>query len=154
MPEMKLPGPEHPITIEAEPRRMQVVFQGHVIVDSERALTLREALYKPVLYFPRDDAALSLFSRTGQTTYCPYKGAANYYSLEMDGHLAENAVWTYENPYPAMGLIRGRLAFYPHTVEIVAVDEALGAARVRDIVEHTDSGSGSSQLEHWKPTAT
>jgi uncharacterized protein (DUF427 family) len=149
MPEMKLPGPEHPITIEAEPRRMQVVFQGHVIVDSQRALTLREALYKPVLYFPREDAAMSLFARTEQTTYCPYKGAANYYSLEMDGQIAENAVWTYEAPYPAMQLIRGCLAFYPHTVEIAAVGTPLSAGAVADIVEHTDSGAGTSQRERW-----
>ncbi|MFI4975942.1 MAG: DUF427 domain-containing protein [Caulobacterales bacterium] len=154
MPQMKLPGPDHPITIEAEPRRMQVIYQGHVVVDSQRAISLREALYKPVLYFPREDASMPFFTRTEQTTYCPYKGVANYYSLAMDGQFAENAVWTYEDPYPAMALIRGCLAFYPHNVEVVAVDEPLPREAVRDIVEHTDSGAGSSQLEHWKPNAT
>jgi uncharacterized protein (DUF427 family) len=153
MPEMKLPGPDHPIAIAAHPKRLQVVYHGHVIVDSERALALKEAGYQSVVYFPREDAEMALFTRTERTTHCPYKGEANYYSLMMDGRLAENAVWTYENPYPAMEQIRGRLAFYPNQVEIREVGEAADAAAVREAILHTDDGAGVSQQVHWPPTA-
>ena len=119
MPQMKVPGPDHPITIAATPKRIQVRYNGHVIADSERALTLAEANYPPVLYFPREDVSMEFLSRTDKMTHCPYKGDAHYYSLMMDGRLAENAVWTYETPYEVMTAIRGCLAFYPDKVEIL-----------------------------------
>jgi len=106
MPEMKIPGPDHPITVTANPKRLQVVYNGHVIVDSAKALTLQESTYPAAIYFPREDAEMSFFGRTDHQTHCPYKGDASYFSLNMDGHLAENAVWTYEEPYPAMESMR------------------------------------------------
>jgi len=152
MPEMKLPGPDHPITVTANPKRLQVVYNGHVIVDSERALTLREATYPAVIYFPRDDAEMGFFGRTDHKTHCPYKGDASYFSLNMDGRLAENAVWTYEEPYPAMEEIRGYLAFYANQVEITEVGDAVKPDAVREAILHTDDGSGASQKDHWAPT--
>ena len=53
---MKIPGPDHPITIEPNPKRVRVVFNGRVVADSTRALTLREASLRPVQYIPRADA--------------------------------------------------------------------------------------------------
>ena len=150
MPEMKVPGPDHPITIAADPRRLQVVYNGHVIADSRDALTLKEATYKAVVYFPREDVAMEFFTRTDRETYCPYKGHAHYYTILMDGDFADNAVWTYEDPYPAMEAIRGRLAFYPNFVEVHAVGEA-ETPPVREAILHTDDGAGASQQEHWPP---
>lgn len=153
MPEMRLPGPDHPITITAHDARVQVSYQGHVIGDSREALRLKESSYKSVLYFPREDIDMAFLARTDRVTYCPYKGEANYFSLFMDGRLAENAVWTYENPYPAMEEIRGRVAFYPHYVEMHEVSGGEGAAVVREAILHTDDGAGASQRDHWTPTA-
>ena len=152
MPEMKVPGPDHPITVAANPNRIQVNYNGHVIADTRRALTLKEASYRPVIYFPREDVAMEYFTRTEHTTHCPYKGDASYYTLLMDGRFAENAVWTYEDPYPAMESIRGLLAFYPNQVEIYDVGEAVQPDAVRQAILHTDDGAGQSQKEHWAPT--
>src|SRR5262249_45560833 len=74
MPEMKVPGPAHPITLTAAPSRYQVLYAGHVIVDSRNAVLLKEASYKPVLYFPREDADMAYFHPTAHSTHCPYKG--------------------------------------------------------------------------------
>ena len=152
MPEMKIPGPDHPITVAASPRRIQALYSGHVIADSRRALTLKESSYKPVLYFPREDVEMAFLTRTDHSTYCPYKGQASYYSILMDGRLAENAVWTYETPYPAMETIRDLVAFYPNQVEIREAGDALQPDAVRDAILHTDDGAGQSQKEHWRPT--
>jgi uncharacterized protein (DUF427 family) len=114
---MKLPGPDHPITIEPTQKRVRVVFNGRVVADSTRALTLREASLRPVLYIPRADADMSLLARSTNASHCPYKGDAAYYSLSVDGRTAENAVWTYETPYPAMAPIKEHLAFYPDRVD-------------------------------------
>jgi uncharacterized protein (DUF427 family) len=114
---MKLPSPDHPITIAPNARRVRVVFNGRVVADTTRALTLTEASLRPVQYIPRADADMSLFARSTRTTHCPYKGDAAYYSLTVDGRTAENAVWTYEVPYPAMAQIKEHLAFYPDRVD-------------------------------------
>jgi len=152
MPEMKIPGPDHPITVTATPKRMQVRYGEHVIADSRAALTLQESTYPPVIYFPREDVQMAYFSRTDKSTHCPYKGDASYYTILMDGRFAENAVWTYEDPYPAMETIRDRLAFYPNQVEIYAVADDGDPEAVKQAILHTDDGAGSSQKEPWPPT--
>ena len=114
---MKLPGPDHPIGIARNSRRVRVSFAGKVIADSTRALTLQEAGYPPVNYIPRQDADMSALTRTSHASHCPYKGDASYFTVSAGGRGAENAVWSYERPYPAMAEITGHLAFYPSRVD-------------------------------------
>jgi uncharacterized protein (DUF427 family) len=154
MPEMKLPGPDHPITVAFNPKRIQVEYNGHVIADTRRALVLREATYPAVQYIPREDVDMDYMSPTDHHTYCPYKGEASYHTILMDGRFADNAVWSYEDPYPAMAEIKGHLAFYPNQVTIHELNEPGGPDAIRDAVEHTDSGSGRSQLDHAAPTVS
>ncbi len=118
---MKIPGPDHPITIVHQPQRMRATFNGQVIAESAGALTLTEAQYPPVTYFPRQDVDMAFLSRTDRHTHCPYKGDAAYYSIVRDGAVAEDAVWTYETPFPAVAQIAGHLAFYPNHVQVTAV---------------------------------
>ena len=113
---MKRPS-EHPITIVANPKRVRVLFNGRVVADTTRALTLKEATLPPVQYIPRDDADMSLLQRTTHQTHCPYKGDAAYYAIRTEGRAAENAIWTYEEPYPEVASIKGHLAFYPDRVD-------------------------------------
>ncbi|MBL6457752.1 DUF427 domain-containing protein [Belnapia sp. T6] len=116
---MKLPGPDHPITITPTEGRVRVTFAGQVVAETRRALTLREASYPPVQYIPREDAAMALLEHRPRRTHCPYKGDASYYSIAAGGQRAEDAVWSYEDPFPAMEQIRGYLAFYPDRVEAI-----------------------------------
>lgn len=117
---VKIPGPDHPITVTPTEGRVIVKAGGRVIADTHNALTLQEANYPSVQYIPREDADLAALTRTAHTTYCPYKGDAYYYSLPS----AENAVWSYENPHPAMAAIKDRLAFYPNRVESIEIGKA------------------------------
>jgi uncharacterized protein (DUF427 family) len=151
MPEMRQPGPDHPITVAYNPKRVHVDYNGHTIADSGRALTLQESTYPAVQYIPREDVEMAFLTRTEHHTHCPYKGEASYFTILMDGVFAENAVWTYEDPYPAMSEIKDYVAFYPNKVEIREWDAPVAADPIRDVIEHTDSGSGSSQLEHAPP---
>ncbi len=148
---MKIPGPDHPITVTRNACRIQVLFGGHVIADTTAAVVLKEAGYKAVCYFPREDVAMEFLGRTEHHSHCPYKGDASYYSIARDGQIADNAVWTYEDPYPAVEMIRGLLAFYPNQVQIHRVDEDDTRHDIDDIILHTDSGSGRSQQDHWSP---
>ena len=116
---VKQPGPDHPISIAPNGKRVRVTFAGRVIADTTRALTLQETTYKPVHYIPRADVDMTVFERTAHTTYCPYKGDASYYSIKIGDVTAENAIWTYEHPYPAVGEIAAHLAFYPNRVDAI-----------------------------------
>jgi uncharacterized protein (DUF427 family) len=119
---MKTPGPDHPITLEPCRARVRAAFERHVIADTDDALILREASYPPVYYLPMEDVEMGFLAKTGHATYCPYKGQASYWSIYMDGQLKENAVWAYEEPYPAVAALRGRVAFYPNIVDVYEVD--------------------------------
>lgn len=118
---MKLPGPDHPITITPNPRRIRVTAGDVVIADTTKALTLKEGRYPAVQYVPREDTNMALLERTDRVTHCPYKGDASYFSIKADGKTLDNAIWTYETPFPAMTEISGRLAFYPDKVKIEEV---------------------------------
>jgi uncharacterized protein (DUF427 family) len=115
---MKLPGPDHPISITANPKRIRVTVGGTVIADSTHALTLKEASYPAVQYVPRSDANMALLARTDRVTHCPYKGDANYFNITVGSNTLENSIWSYEKPFPAMTEIAGYLAFYPDKVTI------------------------------------
>jgi uncharacterized protein (DUF427 family) len=116
---VKIPGPDHPITVEPSHARVVVKAGGRVIADTRRALTLREASYPAVFYVPREDADMSLLSRTEHTSWCPYKGQASYYSITPGGDRAVNAIWTYETPHEAVATIKDHLAFYPDRVDSI-----------------------------------
>jgi uncharacterized protein (DUF427 family) len=118
---IKVPGPDHSIMIEPNPARVVVTVAGQVIADTVDALTLRESNYPPVQYIPRKDVDMSLLLRTEHATYCPFKGDCAYYSVPSGGERSVNAAWTYEEPYPAVAEIKGRLAFYRSRVD--SIDE-------------------------------
>jgi len=118
--QIKIPCPDHPISMERNPARVVASVAGRVIADTRTALTLREADYPAVQYIPREDVDLSQLERTDHTTYCPFKGDCSYYSIPAGGKKSVNAVWTYENPYPAVAQIKGHVAFYPERVDEIA----------------------------------
>jgi uncharacterized protein (DUF427 family) len=122
--QIKLPGPDHPISIEHNRAHVVVSVAGRVIADTRSALTLREATYPPVQYIPFEDVDFSQLERTDHVTYCPYKGDCNYYSVAAGGKKSVNAVWSYNNPFPAVSQIKGHVAFYRERVDEIAAQQS------------------------------
>ena len=118
---VKIPGPDHPITITPNAKRVVVKVGGSTIADTRNALTLHESDYDAVQYIPRADVDMTKLSRTDHATYCPYKGDAAYFSIPAGGDRSVNAIWTYEAPYDAVAPIKDHVAFYPDRVD--AIDE-------------------------------
>jgi uncharacterized protein (DUF427 family) len=116
---VKIPGPDHPITVTPARGRVTVIAAGRTIADTRDALILKEAAYPPVYYIPRKDVDMARLQRTTHQTYCPYKGECNYYSIPLGGERSVNAVWTYEEPYAAVAEIKDHLAFYPDRVDAI-----------------------------------
>jgi uncharacterized protein (DUF427 family) len=121
---VKLPGPDHPITVTRHAKRVVVTLGGRVIADTAEALALQEASYPPVLYIPRKDVDKAALLRSDLKTYCPYKGEASYFSLPAGGARSVNAIWTYETPYDAVAEIKDHLAFYPDRVDKIEQSDA------------------------------
>ena len=119
--EIKIPGPDHPITISPVEGKVRVTVAGRMIAETTRTFRLEEKGYSPVYYLPRSDADMSLLVRSTHYTYCPYKGDCTYYSIPVGGSRSENAVWTYEQPHEAVSAIREYLAFYPSRVDAIEV---------------------------------
>ena len=119
--EIKIPGPDHPITISPAEGKVRVTVAGRIVAESSRALRLEEKGYPPVYYLPRNDADMSQLVRTTHYSYCPYKGDCSYYSIPIGGSRSENAVWTYESPHEAVATINEYLAFYPSRVDAIEV---------------------------------
>jgi uncharacterized protein (DUF427 family) len=116
---VKIPGPQHMITVENHPGRVVVKLGEAVIADSRDAVVLFEDKHEPVYYIPRKDADMAQFVRTEHVSYCAYKGEANYFSLPLGGERSVNAVWTYETPFEAVAPIKEHLAFYPERVDAI-----------------------------------
>ena len=112
--EVREPSVDHPITITPTGRRVTVRINGSVVADTEDALTLQESTYPAVQYLPLGDVVGDVLTRSDTLTYCPYKGEAGYYDVAG----VHDAIWTYEQPYPAVAEIAGRVAFYPDKADI------------------------------------
>src|SRR3978361_709704 len=116
---IKIPGPDHPITIESNPKRVGVSIGGRVLADSRDALILREAGYPAVQYIPRKDVDMTQLERSAHATYCPYKGDCAYFSIPAGGKRTTKPVWTYEAPFDAVAAIENHLAFYQDRVDAI-----------------------------------
>jgi uncharacterized protein (DUF427 family) len=122
---VKVPGPDHPIDVRAANAHVVVTAAGRVVADTRSALVLKEASYPPVYYIPRADADMSQLVHSTHLTYCPYKGVCSYYSIAGEDQRGRDAVWSYENPHPAVAAIAGHLAFYPDRVDGIDITPAL-----------------------------
>jgi uncharacterized protein (DUF427 family) len=121
-PQIKVPSAGHPIIIEPTKGRVQVRINGELVADTTAALMLWEATLPAVQYIPFGDVVQERLTRTDTSTYCPFKGEASYYSVTTSGgDTVDDAIWTYEQPYPAVAAIAGHVAFYPDKAEISVV---------------------------------
>jgi uncharacterized protein (DUF427 family) len=119
---IKVPGPDHPITITATKGRVTATVEDKPIAHTREALTLQEADYPPVQYIPRKDVDMTQLQRSAHRTYCPYKGECVYFSVPAGGERSVNSVWSYEAPYAAVAVIREYLAFYPNRIGALEID--------------------------------
>jgi len=117
------PSAGHPITVTPTGRHVTVRINGEVVADSDAALTLQEATLPAVHYIPLADVKQDMLRRTDTATYCPFKGDASYYTVVTSGgDSAEDVIWTYEQPCPAVADIAGHVAFFPDRAEITVAN--------------------------------
>ena len=118
---IRIPGPDHPITVEPSTDLITIRVAGQLIAQTRHALKLSEANYPVVYYVPKSAVSMELLEHSDHSTYCPYKGDCSYYSIPAGGDRSVNAVWTYESPYAAVSAIKDHVAFYSDRVDEIEV---------------------------------
>jgi uncharacterized protein (DUF427 family) len=106
------------VRIEPGEQHVEVVVDGVKVADSHKPTILFETGLPPRYYLPLDDVQTDLLRPSEKETQCPYKGTANYWSLEIDGRAYEDFFWTYPNPIPESQKIAGLVAFYNEKVDL------------------------------------
>jgi uncharacterized protein (DUF427 family) len=113
------PDPYHRVDVRRTSRHVEVRARGELIAVSERALLLSETALANRYYLSREDVTARLHGPTDTTTYCPYKGTASYWNLELpDGTVLPDAAWSYETPFPESGPVAGLVSFWGDDVDV------------------------------------
>jgi uncharacterized protein (DUF427 family) len=86
---------------------MKAIWNGTVIAESDDTVVVEGNHY-----FPLASVAAALVEPSTHTSVCPWKGTANYYSLNVAGERNANAAWYYAEPKDAARQIKGRVAFW------------------------------------------
>jgi uncharacterized protein (DUF427 family) len=114
------------VDILASSRRVRIELGGVVLAESTSPRVLFETGLSPRYYLPMTDVRLDLLRPSDTITHCPYKGTASYWSVELDGQLYPDYVWTYRTPLPESQKIAGLLCFYDEKVSLYLDGELQG----------------------------
>jgi uncharacterized protein (DUF427 family) len=100
-------------------RHVQVEIDGVVVADTTSPVLLFETGLPVRYYLPKTDVRMDLLTPTDSTSLCPYKGTAEYYSIEIDGTTYADGVWWYRHPARESLGIAGHVAFYNERVDLI-----------------------------------
>jgi uncharacterized protein (DUF427 family) len=106
-----------PPALERVPERLRVVFAGQTIADTQSGYRVLETSHPPVYYIPPADVRLDVFKAAAGSSFCEFKGRAQYWSIDLGGRRSERAAWSYPDPSPKFRDINDYLAFYASRVD-------------------------------------
>lgn len=106
-----------PPRLEKVAEALSVVFAGETIANTECGYRVLETSHPPVYYIPPGDIRREFVVEAAGRSYCEFKGAAAYWSLEIAGRRSEKAAWSYPDPTLPFMPIRNHLAFYASRVD-------------------------------------
>lgn len=111
-----LRDPYHRVDARATSRRVRVLRGDEVIAETTRARLVSETGLPNRFYVPREDIKAEL-TQSETSTHCPYKGQATYWSVPG----AEDAGWSYEEPFEAMSTAAGHISFDHDALRVESV---------------------------------
>ena len=114
--------PFHRVDVRASSRHVQLLLDGEVLADSTRPSLVFETLL-PVRYHLRPEDVRAPLRPSDTRTWCPYKGAASYWSVEVAGRVVPDLLWSYENPLPDAAELTGLRAFFDERLDVVVDGE-------------------------------
>jgi uncharacterized protein (DUF427 family) len=122
-----------PPAVEPCPRRVRVELAGQVLADSGLALRVLETSHPPTIYIPAKEVrAELLIPSRARSTWCEFKGAAQYLDALIGDRRYEATAWTYPQPSPAYERLKDHIAFYPGRVDAAWLDDERVRAQAGD----------------------
>jgi uncharacterized protein (DUF427 family) len=85
----------------------KAIWRGKVLAESDDV-----QIVEGNVYFPPESINREYFSKSETRSTCPWKGLANYYHLEVDGEMNEDAAWYYPDPKDSAKHIKDHVAFW------------------------------------------
>lgn len=86
---------------------MKAIWNNAVIAESDATIIIENNHY-----FPLDSVKEEFLVSSDTHTFCPWKGEASYYTLEVNGQHNKDAAWYYPSPKPAAQNIKNHVAFW------------------------------------------
>jgi adenylate cyclase len=128
-------GGENRYRIDIEPirGRVRVRIGGAVVADSNNAMLLRETHFPTHCYFPKADLKDDLLIPSAFRTFCPFKGTAHFWDLQLPNRTITNGAWSYERPLAEAVPVGGHVAFDERAVEAFEADPPLPPTVVEPI---------------------
>jgi uncharacterized protein (DUF427 family) len=111
-----------PPRVEETDRHLRVVFNGVTVAETRRAVRVLETSHPPVYYIPPEDTRMVHLVPASGSTWCEWKGRADYYDVVVDNKRAERAAWTYNQPHNGFEAIQDHVAFYAGRMDACYVD--------------------------------
>ncbi len=112
-------SPYSRVDILASSRRVQVMVDGVELADSSRPHVLFETGLPPRYYLPLSDVRTELLTPSDRVTQCPYKGTANYWSVQVGDRRYDDFVWMYRSPLAESAKVAGLVCFYNEKVDLI-----------------------------------
>ena len=109
--------PYHRVDVRAGSRHVKVTVGGETVAESDHPKILFETGLPPRYYLPPEDVNTDFLTPSETVTHCPYKGAASYWSAEIDGEIIEDVAWSYPEPLPEAAKTEGHYCFLGDGVE-------------------------------------
>jgi len=106
----------------ASSRHIAVALNGVLLADSRNPVLLFETDLPTRYYVPREDVNIDALSPSTNHSLCPYKGVADQYWDVRGQPAARNIAWSYAKPFPAVGKVADKIAFYNELVDITVDD--------------------------------
>ncbi len=139
----RIDGPQHRLLMHDFPRRVRAILGGQTVFDTTDAKLLHETGLLPQLYIPQADFSAELLKPTEHTTYCPFKGDASYWSVVAGEKIAENAVWSYQDPNPESQWLRGYSGLYWNAMDEWYDEDERVEGHIRDPFHRVDVRNSS-----------
>jgi uncharacterized protein (DUF427 family) len=99
-------------------RHIEVVIDGVKVADSTSPVLAFETGLPVRYYLPKTDVRMDLLEAIDLQTDCPYKGAASYYDVVVNGENHGHLVWWYPFPAAESARLAGLVSFYNEKVDI------------------------------------
>ena len=112
--------PRPPVAVLCD-KQLVIIHSGITIADTHNAVRTLETSHPPTYYFPQADVLMSALRPAPGSSFCEWKGRAQYFDVIVDGQVLSHVAWSYPSPTPSFAILRDHIAFYAQPFDLCLV---------------------------------